>query len=186
MDKEWIALIGTLAGAMIAGTAGFVLKYVEYNNLARREERKQMLEKLELIHEMLYSLPNKINRFYIVMRVLRMKSHDIETPEDLLENFELKREQDSDFHLFVTRLASLIKVYASEYSNESEQLLEKTIQFWKLIPDYKEDVLKKEMISNAQKELAEVAIDLSYKVSEKIRTEFFNLQTTQQMQKRTR
>jgi hypothetical protein len=175
MEKEWIVLISSLSGIIVGSASTYFLKKVEYNYQELRDDKKLKLEKLELIHELVFSISNKINSHFVNSRILRMKLKSIQDPQALVETAQMRLTIDLDLFAHIFKMGALVDVYADEFSKENADLLMLTQEFIGLIPDWHDEALDIKKLELIKKDVARTALDLQYKIANKIKLQSASL-----------
>lgn len=108
MDKDWIPVVGTLIGVLVGGGISSALKIIELHYQTKREEKKNLLSKLEELHQLVYQYTVLGNQYFLDINTL------------LLSEFNIEEFKKASTNLLnpLSVIHTKIMVYAPELENE--------------------------------------------------------------------
>lgn len=105
MEKEWIAIIGTLAGVLFGGAISSVSKLFELRHQSRQDDKKLLLSKLEELHERILDFTLHCTGYSF--GVLQLTDSEISLEKYLLVANNLL--------LPMPKITSMVRLYAPEH-----------------------------------------------------------------------
>lgn len=167
MEKEWIPVIATLSGVLVTGLIAIGLKVTDYIYQSRREDRKQLLLKFEALYQDIYELPTLLTNY-------GMSITDFEAfkSESGAEKFvEITRFTNTSVLNSITKIGSLIKLYAPEFMDDHAKILQAIMNVNAKSSDYIRNPNLQAFLE-VQRHAQQACSDLQNKMEEKIKKEF--------------
>ncbi|HEY1718098.1 MAG TPA: hypothetical protein VGH42_07355 [Verrucomicrobiae bacterium] len=138
MDKEWVALIGVVAGGIMAGGFSILSNHISFSRQQRHQIREQHLQHIEEVFDCLDKVGNAISYFHTNYMVSLLQGKT-DPPLNILE-------------LPLARLELLVKLYCPELKPLFLRLKEQK----KTCSDHFLEAVKYLAMKNNQEKLTEI------------------------------